>query len=41
MNSTREKKFNGKKLFKINPLLVPIYKDHLKATKNTKEMDPK
>jgi hypothetical protein len=41
MNFTNVKKFNGKKLFKINALLLPNYKDHLKAKKNTKKMDPK
>jgi hypothetical protein len=29
------------KLFKINLLLLPNYKNHFKAKKNTKEMDPK
>jgi hypothetical protein len=33
MNSTKAKKFNGKKLFKINALVLPSYKDHFKAKK--------
>jgi len=35
------KNFSGKKLLKINALLLPNYKNHFKAKKNTKEMDPK
>jgi hypothetical protein len=40
MNSTRAKNFNGKKLFKINALLLPNYKDHLKAKKKYKGNGP-
>jgi len=40
-NLQRQKKFNGKKLFKINALVLPNYKNHFKAKKKTKEMDPK
>jgi hypothetical protein len=35
------KKFNGKKVPKINALLLSNYKNHLDAKKRTKEMDPK
>jgi hypothetical protein len=41
MNSRKSKISNGKKLLKINALLLPDYKNHFKAKKKTKEMDPK
>jgi hypothetical protein len=39
MRSTRIKVLMEKRLLGINSLLLPNYKKHFKAKKNTKEMD--
>jgi hypothetical protein len=41
MNSRKSKISNGKKLLKINALLLPDYKNHFKAKKKYKGNGPK